>query len=172
MGYWIMLPYSSVRHYPNLKLAPVGVVPQRNRQPRPIMDYTYNYVNQHFVPLAPLPAMQFGHALQRFLQHLVYANPKIGLPLLAKIDLADGYYRVPLSPSATLHLAVVLPPDHTGQTSSASYSVCLWGGLKAPPSSVRLQKRVRMFPTLTIASKRPGHYTTLNTKHKQLLLLT
>jgi len=38
MGYWIVLPYSSIRHHPLLKLAPSGVVPQRERRPRPIMD--------------------------------------------------------------------------------------------------------------------------------------
>ena len=31
---------------------------------------------------------------------------------MAKVDLVDGYYRVPLSPHAALHLAVCLPADH------------------------------------------------------------
>ena len=31
MGYWVVLPYQSVRHLPHLKLAPAGVVPQRER---------------------------------------------------------------------------------------------------------------------------------------------
>jgi hypothetical protein len=55
--------------------------------------------------------MQFGTALQRLLQRLAYANPKFGPPLMAKIDLADGYYRVPLSAQAALTLAVILPDD-------------------------------------------------------------
>jgi hypothetical protein len=55
--------------------------------------------------------MQFGKALPRIIQRLVYCNKAFGPPLLAKIDLADGYYRVPLSPSAALELAVVLPGD-------------------------------------------------------------
>jgi hypothetical protein len=40
MGYWIVLPYSTVRGLPHLKLAPVGVIPQRERRPRPIIDYS------------------------------------------------------------------------------------------------------------------------------------
>jgi hypothetical protein len=112
MGYWLVLPYSAVRHLPQLKLAPSGVVPQRDRRPRPIMDYSYNAVNQSSAPVAPQHAMQFGHALQRILQRLAYCNPAFGPPLLAKIDLADGYYRIPLSPQAALTLAVVLPPDN------------------------------------------------------------
>jgi hypothetical protein len=30
---------------------------------------------------------------------------------MARLNLADGYYRVPLSPTASLELAVVLPGD-------------------------------------------------------------
>jgi hypothetical protein len=56
-------------------------------------------------------AMQFGGALQRLLQRIVYCNSQHGPPWMAKLDLADGYYRVPLSPLASLTLAVVLPGD-------------------------------------------------------------
>jgi hypothetical protein len=76
------------------------------------MDYSYYDTNEGFLPIAPLHAMQFGQALPQILQCLVYCNPSSGPPLMAKIDLADGYYRVPLSPSAALQLAVVLPTDY------------------------------------------------------------
>lgn len=36
-------------------------------------------------------------------------------PLLMKIDLSGGYYRVPLAPHAALELAVLLPPDGTNE---------------------------------------------------------
>jgi hypothetical protein len=55
--------------------------------------------------------MQFGHAFQRLIQRIVYCNPQYGPPVMAKVDLADGYYRIPLSPMAALELAVVLPGD-------------------------------------------------------------
>lgn len=45
MGYWLVLPYSSLHGHPGLKIAPAGVVPQREHRPHPIMDYTYNKVN-------------------------------------------------------------------------------------------------------------------------------
>jgi len=41
----------------------------------------------------------------------VYCNRAHGPPVLAKIDLADGYYRVPLSSAAALALAVLIPTD-------------------------------------------------------------
>jgi hypothetical protein len=111
-GYWLVLPYSAIRGHPSLRIAPAGVVPQRDRRPRPIMDYTYNTVNQGTVALAPQRAMQFGTCLQRLLQRLAYANPNYGPPQMAKIDLADGYYRVPVSAHAALQLAVILPSDN------------------------------------------------------------
>jgi hypothetical protein len=111
MGYWLVLPYTSVRHFPALRLAPAGVVPQRDRRPRPIMDYSFYHTNQACLPIAPQAAMQFGSALQRILQRLVYCNPAFGPPLMAKIDLADGFYRIPLSPDAALALAVIVPSD-------------------------------------------------------------
>jgi hypothetical protein len=79
------------------------------------MDYSFTGVNVASVQLAPRHAMQFGSALQCLLQCLVYCNPSFGPPLMAKIDLSDGYYRVPLNPEAALELAVVLPPDNTAQ---------------------------------------------------------
>jgi hypothetical protein len=92
MGFWTILPFSSIAHHPALRLAPAGVVPQRERRPRPIMDYTFHGTNAACLAIAPQHAMQFGGALQRILQRLVYSNATYGPPLLAKIDLADGYY--------------------------------------------------------------------------------
>jgi hypothetical protein len=79
------------------------------------MDYCFNAVNQYTVHVAPTHAMQFGAALPPLLQRLVYANPDYSPPLMAKINLADGYYRVPLSQGAALELAAVLPSDSPGE---------------------------------------------------------
>jgi hypothetical protein len=114
-GYWLVLPYSALRGHPLLKIAPAGVVPQRERRPRPIMDYSYNHVNKHSLDIAPTRTMQFGFCLQRLLQHLAYSNPAFGPPLMAKLNLADVYYRVPLSSTAALELAVILPADGSSE---------------------------------------------------------
>ena len=79
------------------------------------MDYSFNNINQESIQLAPYLAMQFCQAFQCIIQRVVYANPAHGPVLLTKLDLADGYYRIPLSPHAAQHLAVVLPPDSDGQ---------------------------------------------------------
>ncbi len=111
MGFWLVLPYSAIHHQPLLRIAPSGMVPQRDRRPRPIMDYSFNGVNQASLDVAPMQAMQFSTTLQRLLQRIVYSNPTFGPMLMAKIDLANGYYRIPISPQASLALAVVLPSD-------------------------------------------------------------
>jgi len=108
-GYWSLLPYSALAQLPQLKLSPAGVVPQRTRRPRPIIDYTFSNINANTVPLAPQNVLQLGHALQRILQKIAYANPAYGPPQLLKFDLADGYYRIRLTPSAALELGVVFP---------------------------------------------------------------
>jgi len=112
-GYWTILPFSSLKHFSHLKLSPAVVVPQQTRRPRPIMDYRFTGVNDQSLPLSPTQAMQLGHTLPRLLQHIAYANPAHGLPLLLKLNLADGYYRVWLTPEAALELAVVIRWAHS-----------------------------------------------------------
>ena len=116
-GYWAILPFEALSRFTHLKLSPAGVVPQRMRRPRPIMDYSYTDVNKNSIPLSPWHAMQLGHTLPRLLQRIAYADPAHGPPLLLKFDLADGYYRVKLTPEAALELLVVLP----GPTKNTRY---------------------------------------------------
>jgi hypothetical protein len=82
--FWVVLTYNAVKHYTHLKLAPSGVVPQRDRRPRPIMDYTFTGVNQASLPVAP-DSMQIGHTLQRIMQCLAYADPSHGSPQMLKL---------------------------------------------------------------------------------------
>ena len=38
---WTLLPARQVQHFVNLRLSPIGVVPQRDRRPRVIVDYSF-----------------------------------------------------------------------------------------------------------------------------------
>ena len=69
-GQWVILPASTVESLPGLQVSPPGVVPQRERRPRWICDYTFSGVNGDTLPLAALDAMQFGHALDRILREI------------------------------------------------------------------------------------------------------
>jgi hypothetical protein len=92
-GQWIALPYAAVRHLPGLQLSPTGVVPQRDRRPRVIVDYTFSGVNQHTYALAA-DSLQFGHAFLQILQQLHRADTRDDTIYLSKTDIADAFMRV------------------------------------------------------------------------------
>jgi hypothetical protein len=92
-----------------LRISPIGVVPQRDRRPRTIVDYSFSGVNQETCPLAPAEAMQFGKALQRIVDDIVNADPRWGPVYLCKVDIADGFYRVDVRTDDIPKLGVVLP---------------------------------------------------------------
>ena len=73
---WLVLPYHVLRHLPNLRISPMGVVPQHERRPRPIVDYSFSGVNQDTIHLAPCEAMQFGRALERLNAQVVHSDPR------------------------------------------------------------------------------------------------
>lgn len=113
-GFWTVLPYRLLEEhlkelFPHLRLSPLGVVPQRGRRPRIIVDLSYYGINQETLRLAPEEAMQFGRTLERILYRVMSADPRYGPVYLGKVDLADGFYRVGLVPHAILKLAVIFP---------------------------------------------------------------
>ena len=108
-GYWMLLPYELVHNIPELRISPIGVVPQRERRPRVIVDYSFYEVNRDTVKLAPQESMQFGKALNRMLQSIADANPAYGDCYVYKVDVSDGFYRVWLCTSSVAKLGVALP---------------------------------------------------------------
>ena len=108
-GQWLVLPYSAVKDLPGLRLSPPGVVPQRNRRPRWICDYSWWGINANTLPLAAKESMQFGHALDRILREILLADPKNGPVYLIKIDISDGFYRIALNIDDIPKLGVVFP---------------------------------------------------------------
>ena len=90
--HWIVIPYDQAILLPHLCLSPMGVIPQRDRQPRIIVDFTFSGVNLHTLKtLAPSDSMQFGRALDRVLYKIHHANRRFGPVRLIKVDIADGF---------------------------------------------------------------------------------
>ena len=134
-GHWLVLPYSSVRHATDLRISPLGVVPQRDRRPRPIVDYTFSGVNEATVKLAPPESMQFGKALDRIIQKAAEANPRHGIVNLSKYDLADAFMRVGLAPSMILKLAVAVPTTSPDEDPLIAVPMVLpMGWMESPPA--------------------------------------
>lgn len=130
---WLVLPYSEVKHLQGLRLSPPGVVPQRDRQPRWIGDYSWSKINEETAPLAPNEAMQFGHALDRFLRELLLADPKLGPIYLAKLDIADGFYRIDIYPDDIPKLALIFPTRPGNEPLVALPLVLPMGWKNSPP---------------------------------------
>ena len=106
---WVVLPYSDVQHLPGLRISPPCVIPQRDRRPRWIVDYSWWDVNEDTLPLAAMESMQFGHALERILQEILIANPAFGPVHLIKLDISDGFYRIALNVNDIPKLGVAFP---------------------------------------------------------------
>jgi hypothetical protein len=110
----VVLPLADILRNPQLwkrpRLSPMGDVPQRERPPRIIVDYTFYGVNANTLfLLSALETMQFGKALERILEHIVEADPRFGPVHLIKVDIADGFYRVSLNIDDIPKLAVSIP---------------------------------------------------------------
>jgi hypothetical protein len=62
-GQWIVLPALLAQKIKGIRIRPIGIVPQRDRRPRTIVDYSFYDVNDDTAPIAPGQSMQFGRAL-------------------------------------------------------------------------------------------------------------
>ena len=138
-GFWLVLPWKTVRalqklgHLLGLRVSPMGVVPQRNRRPRLIVDLSFYDINADTVNLAPKEAMQFGRTLERILYQIRHSNPRFGPVYLSKVDLSDGFYRVKLNDSAIAKLAVALPRFPGEDQLIALPLVLPMGWVESPP---------------------------------------
>ncbi|KAL3808781.1 hypothetical protein ACHAXA_011404 [Cyclostephanos tholiformis] len=131
-GQWVVLPFSSVRHLPGLRISPPGVIPQRDRRPRWIVDYSWWDVNANTLPLAAMESMQFGHALDRILREILLANPAFGPVYLIKLDISDGFYRIALAVNDIPKLGVAFPTP-TGDDPLVAFPLVLPMGWKNSP---------------------------------------
>jgi hypothetical protein len=126
----------------------MGCVPQHDRCPHTIVDYTYSGLNRDTVPIAPWDAMQFGNALPRLLRHVIFADPAHGPIQLIKVDIANGFYRIGVRPNDVLKLGVAFPtkPD---QLQLVAFPITLPMGWtnSPPPFSVRPRKPLPTLPT-------------------------
>ena len=131
-GQWTVLPYSSIKNLPGLRLSPPGCVPQRDRRPRWICDYTFHGVNDDTADIVPRESMQFGRALDRILRHILLADPTLGPVYMYKLDISDGFYRIWLRLEDIPKLGVVFP-HQDGEDPLVAFPLVLPMGWKNSP---------------------------------------
>jgi hypothetical protein len=152
--FWVILPYSAVDQLPSLRISPMGVVPQTDRRPRTIVDYSFSGINQATLPLGPAEAMQFGRALDRLLQQIHYANRRFGPVYMIKIDIADGFYRLQLSPSGIPPLGVVFPTATDEEPLVAFPLVLPMGWVSSPPFFCALTESAADLANMSLRTNR------------------
>jgi hypothetical protein len=116
-----------------LRLSPLGVVPQRDRLPRTISDYSFFGVTHETLALAPEECMQFGKALWRVIRNLKSANPHLGPVYLSKIDIADGFYRIWVWASDVPKLGFMFPSTEDDEY-LVGFPLALPMGWRGPPN--------------------------------------
>ena len=78
--------------------------------------------------------MQFGHALERILQHILLSDPNHGPVYLLKIDISDGFYRIDVNPFDIPRLGVVFPTAPGAEPLIAFPLVLPMGWKNSPPA--------------------------------------
>jgi hypothetical protein len=140
-GQWILLPATQVLRNWNLRPNPLGVVPQRERRPRTICDFSFFLVNDDTIELCPTESMQFGRSLLRILQKIARSDPRLGQVYLSKIDISDGFYRIAI-PSEDLPKLEVMFPMAPGEEKLIGLQLVLpMGWKKSPPLFRQRRKR-------------------------------
>ena len=132
-GFWTVLPYHEARRLPGLRLSPLGVVPQRERRPRIIVDYSYSRINTETAKRAPPEAMQFGRTLERLFERIYTANPRFGPVHMLKLDIADGFYQMWLATKDIPSLGVIMPTAPGEPRLAALPLVLPMGWTESPP---------------------------------------
>jgi hypothetical protein len=148
-GQWTLLPVRLVLDELQLHLSPLGVVPQRDRRPRTISDYSFFGTNHEAIALSPEECMYFGKALWRVLRHLKSANHHLGPVYLFKIDIADGFYRIWVRASDVPTLGVLFPSADGDEYLVGFPLPCPWAGRNLPRSSRLPWKPWPILPTLS-----------------------
>ena len=132
---WTLLPADLVVGLQHLWLSPLGVIPQRNRRPRSIVDYTFSDVNANTVLLTPHDALQFGQALHRLLSKILQVDPRFGPVYISKVDIANGFYRIWLLPRDIPKLGILFPTA-SGQPTLIAFPLTLpMGWVESAPFS-------------------------------------
>jgi hypothetical protein len=99
--------------------------------------------------------MQFGAAFHRIMQNIAYANPRHGPPQMLKFDLANGYYRICLMPSAAQELAIVFPGFRPSST-LVGIPLCLpMGWNQSPPYFCYFTETIADIANTRLSSDQP-----------------
>jgi hypothetical protein len=138
------------------------MVPQQERRPRWIVDYSWWNVNQETLLLAAIEAMQFGHALDRILREILLANPHLGPIALMKLDISNGFYRIALNVDDISKLGVAFPTPSGHEPLIAFPLVLPMGWKNSPPIFSTATKTIADLTNIRIRNNVQPHHHPLD----------
>jgi hypothetical protein len=130
---WMVLPYALIRDMATLWISPIGIVPQHERCPHTIVDYSFSKVNANTMPLAQSKSMQFSHTLPQLLQKIVHADLQHGSVYMSKVDVTNGFYHKGMCIRDILSLGMAFPPAPDGMLLVAFPLISPMGWVENPP---------------------------------------
>ncbi len=144
--FWAVLPYDQVRHMENLMFSPAAIKEERDRKPRLLCDHSWPWpwgcINESTLHHAPPEAMQFGGALPRVLRLARHANPRYGPTRGSKHDLENGFYKMALSATDCLRLALLFPKFEGEPQLVGIPLACTMGWVQSPPTFSAMSETV------------------------------
>ena len=124
-GHVAVFPFEAVTSLKHLWLLPVAVIPQVRRRPRLIYDFKWSRLNETSKRLAPMEAMCFGGALQRILNKVLTADPRLGPVYLSKVDFLDAYMRLWVRMEYVRSFTFLIPNKNTSDTQLVVFHLSL-----------------------------------------------
>jgi hypothetical protein len=107
-------------------------------------------VNAETAALAPFESMQFGRTVHHLLQQISMANPRFGPVYMSKLDIAGGFYRIPLQVEDIPKLGIVFPKC-PGEKQLVVFPLTLpMGWVHSPPFFTAATKTVADLANATI----------------------
>ena len=139
-GQWVVLPYSVVRACKGLHISLPGIIPQWDRHPQTIIDYTWLGINADTIGMAPPESMQFGHTFWCLLHAIYFANPHWGPVHLLKANITDGFYQVWIATDDVQKLGLILPGGDPANPDITFLLALPMGWVKSPPAFCAITK--------------------------------
>ena len=121
------------------------------------MDYSFSGLNAETLSWAPREAIQFGRALQRIFTKILKADPRDGAVHMAKIDAADGFYRVWVRLDDVPKLGVAVPTT-PGSPPLIAFPLALpMGWVESPPYFTAATETICDLANAALASRDAPH---------------
>jgi hypothetical protein len=129
----VLLPASVILDKKNLHSSPLRVVPQRDRRPCTICDYSFFLINYDTIEPYPEEAVQFGRALLCILQQIAHSDPRLGPVFLSKIDIVYGFYCIGIRVDDVPKLGIIFPTQPGEEPWIGIPPVFFMGWIQSPP---------------------------------------